>query len=86
MLTPKYSLVMRQACGSKGRKAQCIKPSVALPLLAVEVERIAAADLDVARDPGAERRNLKAVTPAPTPIANGRQGPFDETVRAPRPM
>src|SRR5271156_1919485 len=77
---------MRQTGGSKRRKGQCIKPSVALLLLAVEVERIAAADLDVARDLGVERRNLKAVTPAPTPIANGRQGPFDEVARAPLPM
>jgi hypothetical protein len=77
---------MRQTRGSKGRKAQCIKPSVALLLLTAEVERIAAADLAVARDPGVERRNLKAGTPAPTPIANGHQGPFDKTTRAPRPM
>jgi hypothetical protein len=55
-------------------------------LLAVEVERIASAGLDVARDPGVERRDLKTITPAPTPIKNGRQGSFDETARAPRPM
>jgi hypothetical protein len=55
-------------------------------LLAVEVERIAAAGLDVARDPGVERRDLKTVTPAPTPITNGRQGSFDKPARAPRPM
>ena len=75
-----------QARGSKGRKAQCIKPSVALLLLALDVERITAAGLDVARDAGVERRDLKAVTPAPTPITNGRQGFFDESARAPRPM
>jgi hypothetical protein len=62
-----------------------MKPSVALLLLAVEVERIAAADLDVARDPGVDRRNLKAVTPVPTPIANGCQGLFEEAASAPRP-
>jgi hypothetical protein len=55
-------------------------------LPAVEVERIAAADPDVARDPGVERHDLKAVTPASTPIANRRQGPFDKTTRAPRPI
>jgi hypothetical protein len=77
---------MRQTRGSKRRKVQVIKPSLALLLLAVEVERIAAADLNVARDPGVERRNLKAVTLVPTPIANGRQSPFEEAARAPRPM
>ena len=77
---------MRQARGSEGREAQRIKPGLALLLLAVEVERIAAAGLDVARDPGVERRGLKTVTPAPTPITNGRQGSFDEPARAPRPM
>src|SRR5580693_7337955 len=77
---------LRQARGSKGREAQRIKPGLALLLLAVEVERIAAAGLDVARDPGVERRDLKAVTPAPTPITNGRQGSFDEPARAPPPM
>jgi hypothetical protein len=77
---------MRQARRSKGRKAQRIKPGLALLLLAVEVERIASAGLDVARDPGVERRDLKTITPAPTPIKNGRQGSFDETARAPRPM
>jgi hypothetical protein len=55
-------------------------------LLAVEVERIAAADLDVARDPGVERRNLKPVAPVPTPIASGCQGLFEEAASAPRPM
>ena len=82
------SSVMRQARGSKGREAQRIKPGLALLVLAVEVEveRIASAGLDVARDPGVERRDLKAITPAPTPINNGRQGSFDETARAPRPM
>ena len=80
------SSVMRQARGSKGREAQRIKPGLALPLLAVEVERIAAADLDVARVSGVEHRNLKASTPPPTPIANSRQGPFEEAARAPRPM
>jgi hypothetical protein len=73
---------MRPARGSKGREAQRIKPSVALLFLAVE----AAAGLDVARDPGVERRDLEAVTPALTPITNGRQGSFDEAARAPRPM
>src|SRR6266446_5054699 len=48
------SSVMRQARGSKRREAQRIKPGLALLLLAVEVERIAAAGLDVARDPGVE--------------------------------
>jgi hypothetical protein len=38
------------------------------------------------RDSGVERRNLKAVAPAPTPIASGRQGPFNDAARAPRPM
>ncbi len=80
------SSVMLQARGSKGRKAQGIKPGLALLLLAVDVERIAVAGLDVARDPGVERRDLKAVTPALTPITNGRQGSFDEAARAPRPM
>jgi hypothetical protein len=77
---------MRRARGSKGRKAQCIKPRGALLLLAVEIERVATAALDVARELGVERGNLKAGTPAPAPIANGRQGPFDETTCAPRPM
>jgi hypothetical protein len=84
--TKKSSSVMRQTRGSKRRKVQVIKPSLALLLLAVEVERIAAADLNVARDPGVERRNLKAVTLVPIPIANGRQSPFEEAARAPRPM
>jgi hypothetical protein len=78
--------VMRQARGSKGREAQRIKPGLALLLLAVEVERIASAGLDVARDSGVERRDLKTITPAPTPIAKGRQGPFDQTTRAPGPI
>jgi hypothetical protein len=77
---------MRQARGSKRREAQRIKPGLALLLLALAVERIAAAGLDVARDPGIERRDLEAVTPAPTPITNGRQGSFDEPARALRPM
>jgi hypothetical protein len=76
---------MRQARGSK-RREPGIKPGLALLLLAVEVERIAVAGLDVARDPGVERRDLKTVTPAPTPITNGRQSSFDEPARAPRPM
>jgi hypothetical protein len=63
---------MREARGSKGRKPQCIKPSGALLLLAVEVERITMADLDVARDPGVDRRDLKTVTPAPTVFTKGR--------------
>jgi len=74
------------ARGSKGRKAQRIKPGLALLLLAVEVERIASAGLDVARDPGVERRDLKTITPAPTPITNGHQDSFDETARGPPPM
>jgi len=76
------SSVMRQARGSKRREAQRIKPGLALLLLALAVERIAAAGLDVARDPGIERRDLEAVTPALTPITNGRQGSFDEPARA----
>jgi hypothetical protein len=60
-------------------------PGVALVLLAVEVKWIVTADLDVARDRSVERRNLKAGTPALAPIANGLQGPFDKTIRAPRP-
>jgi hypothetical protein len=63
---------MRPARGSKGREAQSIKPGLALLLLSVKVARIAAADLDIARDASIECRNLKADTPAPTPFANGR--------------
>jgi hypothetical protein len=48
--------------------------------------KVAAVTGDVARDPGVERRDLKTVTPAPTPITNGREGSFDEPARAPRPM
>jgi hypothetical protein len=51
-------------------------------LLSVEVERIAAANPDIARDASIQRRNLKADTPAPTPLANGAQGPFDNSTGA----
>src|SRR3984893_14045640 len=79
-------LVGDAARGSKGREAQRIKPRVALPLRAVEVERIAAADLAVKPGPLVERRCSIAVLQASTPIANGRQDPLDEAARAPRPM
>jgi hypothetical protein len=75
-----------RGAAQKGGKPNCIKPSVALLLLALHVQRIAAACLDIARDPGVERRDLKAVTPTPTPITYGRQGSFDEAPRAPRSM
>jgi hypothetical protein len=77
---------MRQARDSKGREVPRIKPGLAPPLLAVQVERIAAAGLDIAQDPGVERRDLETVTPAPAPITNRHQGSFDETARAPPPM
>jgi hypothetical protein len=51
-------------------------------LLSVEVERTAAANPDIVRDASIERRNLKADTLAPTPLANGPQGPFDNSTRA----
>jgi hypothetical protein len=73
------------ARGSKGRDAQCIKPSVTLDLLAVEVELFAAADPAVAQGPLVKRRRSIAVLQASTPIANGRQGPLEEA-RAPRPI
>jgi hypothetical protein len=66
-----------RGAAQKGGKPNCIKPSVALLLLALHVQRIAAACLDIARDPGVERRDLKAVTPTPTPITYGRQGSFE---------
>ena len=74
------------ARGSKGWEVQRIKPRVALPLRAVEVERIAAADLAAEQGPLIERRRSIAVLQASTPIANGRQGPLDEATRARRPM
>jgi hypothetical protein len=70
-----------RGAAQKGGKPNCIKPSVALLLLALHVQRIAAACLDIARDPGVERRDLKAVTPTPTPITYGRQGSFDRVGR-----
>src|SRR5260370_27000236 len=77
-------LLGHAARGSKGREVQRIKPSVTLDLLAVEVERIAAADPAVAQGPLVKRGRSIAVLQASTPIANGRQGPLDEAARAPR--
>src|SRR5580704_7159628 len=71
---------------SKGWEVQRIKPRVALPLRAVEVERIAAADLAVEQDPLVERRRSIAVLQPSAPIANGCQGPLNEVVPPPRPM
>src|SRR5580700_6661230 len=74
------------ARGSKGWEVQRIKPRVALPLRAVEVERIAAADLAVEQGPLVERRRSIAVLQPSAPIANGCQGPLNEVVPPPRPM
>ena len=74
------------ARASKGWEVQRIKPRVALPLRAVEVECIAAANLAVEQGRLVERRRSIAVLQASTPIANGRQGPLDEAARARRPM
>ena len=74
------------ALGSKGWKVQRIKPSLALPLRAVEAELIAAAAPAVAQGPLVERRRSIAVLQPSAPIANGRQGPLDEAARLPRPM
>ncbi len=79
-------LVGHAALGSKGWKVQRIKPSLALPLRAVEAELIAAADPAVAQGPLVERRRSIAVLQPSAPIANGRQGPLDEAARPPRPM
>jgi hypothetical protein len=73
------------ARGSKGREVQRIKPSVALDMLAVEVELFAAADPAVAQGPPVNRRRSIAILQASTPIANGRQGLLEEA-RAPQPM
>jgi len=49
------------ARGSKGPKAQRIKPSVTLDLLAVEVEFFAAADPAIAQGPLVKRRRSIAI-------------------------
>jgi hypothetical protein len=78
-------LVGDAALGSKGREVQRIKPSLALPLAAVEAELIAAADPAVAQGPLVERRRPNAVLQPSAPIANGRQGPLNEAPCPPRP-
>src|SRR5260370_40045769 len=67
----------------KGWEVQDIKPSAALDLLAVVVERITPADPAVAQGPLVRRRRSIAVLQASTPIANHRQRPLGESARAP---
>jgi hypothetical protein len=81
-----HRILVDAALGSKGWEVQRIKPSLALPLRAVEAELITAADPAVAQGPLVERRRSIAVLQPPAPIANGRQGPLHEAARAPRPM
>jgi hypothetical protein len=87
LLERRHRILLGDAArGSKGWEVQRIKPRVALPLRAVEVERIAAADLAVEQGPLVERRRSIAVLQPSAPIANGCQGPLNEVVPPPRPM
>src|ERR1700720_4500499 len=74
LLERRHRILLGDAArGSKGWEVQRIKPRVALPLRAVEVDRIAAADLAVEQGPLVERRRSIAVPPPSAPIRQSRE-------------